>query len=515
MSDSDPGSDTDLGPGAGATAAAATPHGAAFPEPVAAVVRRWNPQGMALLDTMTVAGNNAEVRLLGPDDANTTLLRTELARFQPRIELSTPSADPAGAASGSITVLVLDAGVVIGATELDLVRRLRAAGSRVLLVLNGTHAHLDWQLVRDRSAELLTAAGLDCEIVPVSARLALAARTAADSALLDRSGLAALHARLAALTTDTATVDTRRSAAATQVLAQTLDRIAQEEALLAAGSEAEMLRTERARLLAERDGGRAVAVSTLRAQLNLARMDLLTQVGHRVRALHAEARTELDRLDRAGRASFPERLRAAVAALTDTVDRDIAARLTELRARAAAAGPGAPDRAPDYRHDPAPTLGPDPQPRGRGVEDHLMIVVGASAGVGLGRLLVSPLALVPALDVATIPVTLLLGAGAAAWVVRARRQLADRDHLRQWVVDAIANVKAQLEQRAVTALVEAETELSDEMVRSAADRMLAVDRRVAELETALRRATSGQPGRLAACARDRQILEQWTPDSGN
>ncbi|NKY60228.1 hypothetical protein HGA15_29635 [Nocardia flavorosea] len=472
---------------------------------------------MALLDTMTVAGNNGEVRLLGPDDANTTLLRTELARFAPRIDLSAPSADLAGAASGSgsVTMLVLDAGVVIGATEVDLVRRLSAAGSRVLLVLNGTHAHLDWQSVRDRSAELLAAAGLDCEIVPVSARLALAARTAADSALLDRSGLASLHARLAALTTDTTTVDTRRSAAAAQVVAQTLDRIAQEEKLLAAGSEAEMLRAERARLLAERDGGRAVAVSTLRAQLNLARMDLLTQVGHRVRALHAEARTELDRLDRAGRVRFPERLRSAVAALTDTVDRDIAARLTELRARAAAAGPGAPDRAPVYRHDPAPTLGPDPQPRGRGVEDHLMIVVGASAGVGLGRLLVSPLALVPALDVATIPVTLLLGAGAAAWVVRARRQLADRDHLRQWVVDAVANVKAQLEQRAVTALVEAETELSDEMVRSAADRMLAVDRRVAELETALRRATSGQPGRLAACARDRQILEQWTPDSGN
>lgn len=514
MSDSDPGPDSGLGPGA--TAPPISP-GAPFPEPVAAVVRRWNPQGMALLDTMTVAGNNAEVRLLGPDDANTTLLRTELARFEPRIDLSMPPADPAAAAPGSVTVLVLDAGVVIGAAELDLVRRSTGAGSRVLLVLNGTHAHLDWQLVRDRSAELLAAAGLDCEIVPVSARLALAARTAADSALLDRSGLAVLHARLVALTTDTTTVDARRAAAAAQVVAQTLDRITQEHTALAAGRETEMLRAERARLLAERDGGRAVAVSALRAQLNLARMDLLTQVGHRVRALHAEARTELDKLDRAGRAGFPERLRSAVAALTDTVDRDIAARLTELRARAAVATPatGTPDRAPGYRHDPAPTLGPDPQPRGRGVEDHLMIVVGASAGVGLGRLLVSPLALVPALDVATIPVALLLGAGAAAWVVRARRQLADRDHLRQWVVDAIANVKAQLEQRAVTALVEAETELSDEMARSAADRMLAVDRRVAELETALRRATAGQPGRLAACARDRQILEQWSPDSGN
>ncbi|MEU1983678.1 hypothetical protein [Nocardia sp. NPDC019395] len=514
-------SDSDRSPGAGSTGSVPAPGAqppAPLPEAVAAIVGRWNPQGMSLLSTMTVTGNNAAVRLIGPDDANTTLLRTELTRFEPRIELSAPVADATNAAPGSVTLLVLDAGVVIGAAELDLVRRLRAEGSRVLLVLNGTHAHMDWQLVRDRSAELLAAAGLDCEIVPVSARLALAARTSADSALLDRSGLALLHARLAALTTDTATADTRRVAAATRVVTQTIDRIAQEEALLASGTEAEQLRAERARLLAERDGGRAVLVSTLRAQLNLARVDLLTQVGHRVRALHAEARTELDRLDRAGRRTFPERLRSAVAALTDTVDRDIAARLIELRARAAAATPAAgaalPDETPGFRHDPAPTLGPDPQPRGRGVEDHLMIVLGASAGVGLGRLLVSPLALVPALDTATIPVTLLLGAGAAAWVVRARRQLADRDHLRQWVADAIANVKAQLEQRAVTALVETETVLSDEMVRSAADRMLEVDRRVAELETALRRATSGQPGRLAACARDRQILEQWAPESG-
>jgi hypothetical protein len=44
--------------------------------------------------------------------------------------------------------------------------------------------------------------------------------------------------------------------------------------------------------------------------------------------------------------------------------------------------------------------------------------------------------------------------------------------------------------------------------------MVEVDRRVAELEAALRRATTGQPGRLAACARDRQILDQWTPTAG-
>lgn len=483
---------------------------------VLAVVERWNPQGAALLSMPAATGVAAPVQLIGPDDANTVLLRTELTRIEPRVPLSAPEADPA-VSPGGVVLLVLDAGVVIGAGDLDIVRRLHDRGARVLLVLNGTHAHRDWELARDRTAELVAAAGTPCEIVPVSARLALAARTSGGSALFDQSGLGRLHARLVALTTDSATADARRRAAAAQVIADTRERIAQEEQVLRSGRETDMLRAERARLLAERDGGRAAAVSNLRAQLNLARVDLLTQVGARVRTLHAEARAELDRLDRKGRPEFPDRLRSAVNQLTAAVDLDIDARLTELRARAAAApapGSAGPEGTPPQRHDPAPTLGPDPQPRGRGVEDHLMIVLGASAGVGLGRLLVSPLALVPALDVATIPVTLLLGAGAAAWVVRARGQLADRDHLRQWVADAVANVKAQLEQRAVTALVETESELSDEMVRSAAAHMLDVDRRVAELERALRRATSGQPGRLAACARDREILERWAGDSG-
>ena len=39
------------------------------------------------------------------------------------------------------------------------------------------------------------------------------------------------------------------------------------------------------------------------------------------------------------------------------------------------------------------------------------VALGASAGVGLGRLIVAPLSLVPTLDVASVPVTLLLGAG--------------------------------------------------------------------------------------------------------
>jgi hypothetical protein len=138
-----------------------------------------------------------------------------------------------------------------------------------------------------------------------------------------------------------------------------------------------------------------------------------------------------------------------------------------------------------------------------------MIALGASAGVGLGRLLVSPLALVPALDFASVPVTLLLGAGAAGWVVRARGQVADRTHVRQWVSDALVNVKAQLEQRVATALVESETALADRVVRASTARMVETDRRVAELEARLRRTAAEQPGQLAACERDIEIIDRW------
>ncbi|WP_040793007.1 hypothetical protein [Nocardia paucivorans] len=483
---------------------------ALVPEAVAAVVQRWNPQGMALLQALKGPGVASTVQVIGPDDANTTLLRTELARFEPRVDLSVAVIEPGAiepAAGAAVVLLLLDAGAVLGEGELAILRRLRADGVRAVVAMNGIHAHQDWRAVLDRDRALLAAAGCDHDIVPVSARLASVARTSGDSALLDRSGLGLLHARLVALTAETPVPNEDRAAAVVaRVVADTRQRILEQQAELGSDTRVNRLREERMRLLAERDGGRAAAMSTLRAQLNLARVDLLTDVGARVRALHTAARAELDRLGRAEQRGYPAWLQRAVNELTVEVDDDIEQRLVELAVRV---DPAAEDSV-GVRRDPAPTVGPDPEPRRRGVEDHLMIALGASAGVGLGRLVVSPLALVPALDVASVPVALLLGAGAAAWVVRARSRLADRNHLRQWVTDVIAGIKAQLEQRAATALVEAETALADRVVRNAAERMVDVDRRVAELETQVRRLAADQPGRLAACTRDLTALDHWS-----
>ncbi|WP_433523518.1 hypothetical protein ACQPZ2_42765 [Nocardia pseudovaccinii] len=490
--------------------------GSLTPE-VEAVIARWNPQGTALLRAVRGTGVASAVSLIGPDDASTSLLRTELARFEPRIPLSDPVPDasaavettsPSGNAPSAVALMLLDAGSALGADTLHIVQRLRADGTRLLLAMNGIHAYQDWRAVRAHNLELLAAQGIDdLEIVPVSARLAVAGRSGGDAGLLDRSGLGALHAELAAATAG-AESDDRVAAVTTRVLTDTRRRVAEQVAVLRSGAEPIQWREERAVLLAGRDGGRATAMSTLRSQLHLARVDLMTDVGARVRALHAAARGELDRLRRAEFGGYPERLQQAVNELTNVVDGTIDQRLSELTDRLAAAPEQDRGMPPRWR-DPAPRVGPDPEPRHRGVEDHLMIALGASAGVGIGRLLVAPFSLVQALNFAVLPVTLLLGAGAAAWVVRARGQVADRAHLRQWVSDALVNVKAQLEQRVATALVESETALSDRVMRASTERIVEIDRQVAELEARLRRAAAEQPGQLAACERDIAILDRY------
>src|SRR5690606_6764896 len=169
-----------------------------------------NPQGMALLRALRTPGGAAtdEVALVAPSDAGTTLLRTELSRLTPRIALTDALADlsavettlGATAAPPAAALLVLDAGSVLGADVMRLITRLRGAGITVVLAMNNIHAHADWREARARDLAVLAANGFpDLDVLPVSARLAAAARSG-ETALLDRSGLSALPAALIAAT---------------------------------------------------------------------------------------------------------------------------------------------------------------------------------------------------------------------------------------------------------------------------------------------------------------------------
>lgn len=517
-----------------------------LPATAKAVVERWNPQGLALLEAAREgSGSAADVVLVGVDDANTALLRAELARFAPRIGVTEPVGEPSRPVG--VALVLLDAGGPIGAHTLGVVERLWIDGARIIFGLNGIHAHGEWQAVRDRDLELLSGVrpgGADIEIVPVSPQLALAARAGDDAALLDRSGVALLHARLAAATGAVTAAD-QAAAVMKRVIADTRHRIDEQIESLRSGTDVAALREERVMLLAASDGGRSIAMATLHSRLQLARVDLVHEVGARIRSLNIAARADVERLGRTEQREYPQSLQRAVNELTTAVDTEFLHRLAELTElieicmepfdrviRSSQSGldedevepPGSPEQddsddrpaapsptesqpRPARRRPVSPRVGPDPEPRHPGVEDRLMIAVGASAGFGLGRLIVSPFALVPALDYATVPLTLLLGATVAGWLAQARGQLADRSHLRQWIADSLVNVKAQLEQRVAAVLVDAEEQLTDHVVRSTTDRMVAADRRVGEIEAALKAAAARRPAQLAACERDLDTLE--------
>ncbi|WP_327142745.1 hypothetical protein [Nocardia sp. NBC_01327] len=499
----------------------------ALPVAAEAVVMRWNPHGLALLLAVrsSTGMRVAPVALIGGQETNSVLLRAELARLTPRVELLPVEVDGAARVGAErldpVACLLLDGGSPIGRDMAGVVQGLRANGTRIVFALDGFHVHREWREVLARDEALLSADG-PAEIVPVSARMAVVARANGDAALADRSGVAMLHARLVAAAGAGAAGDQVEIVRA-RVIAETRRRIEGELEKLRSGGDVAGLRAERATLLAVNDGGRGAAMGMLRNRLHLARVDLLHEVGVRVRALNAGARADIERLPRSGLGGFPQGLQNSVEKITREIDRasfqrlaaldelvEKAVRTSELagnRGPTAGAGVSAQVGALSTEPERRPRVGSEPEPRCGGVEDHLMIALGASAGFGLGRLVVLPLALWEAVDYALAPVSLLLGAAAAGWVVRARRQLADRAHLRQWVADALVNVKAQLEQRVATALVEAEERLTDHVVRTTTAHLVETDRRVGELEAQLRQAAQRRPALLAACERDIGALD--------
>ncbi|RMI34389.1 hypothetical protein EBN03_05725 [Nocardia stercoris] len=464
-----------------------------------------------MLRSLSDGGRAVPVVAFGPSDANSRQLRAELARCAPQVTLVDPPVPQheSAPAPPPAALILLDAGGSVGAATLNLVGWLAANRTRMVFALDGIHAHPQWRTTQAEAAAVLGPVAGAVRIVPVSARLAAAARTAADATLLDRSGLTALHAALVEVA---GTADRQPSVTVEQVLTATRVRIEEQVQALRSGTEEARLREQRAVLLAGRDGGRAQAMSALRNQLQLARVDLLHEVGARIRALHAASRAEVERLGPSAVRDYPGQLEATVHTLAAELDEVAARRLAEI-----ARGLTPPDAEPvaplAARIDPPPSAGPGPEPRHRGVEDHLMVALGASAGFGLGRLVVAPLALVPTLNYASMPVTLLLGGGIAYWVVRARGQLAQQAHLRQWAADALVNVKAQLEQRVSTRLVGAESRFTDDVVRLTTARAVADQHRLAEVESQLRQMRAQQPAQLAACDRDLTVVAAALTDN--
>lgn len=363
------------------------------------------------------------------------------------------------------TVVVLEGAVPIGSDELEMLAELPAPAAGVVFALAGVDA--EELAITERNRALLGAftPGMEAApMVPIRQGVALAAAVAAAEARLrgrDRV------AEIAASALDFELARQRR-------------RLGQVQR----DPEFDRLRAGRAGLLRSRHGAHApgeanglpARLAAMRGAFGLARVDLGHEIAGRCRHLSTAVREELDAATKEGLRGFPHRLQDALATLDADLDRNIAGRLRSV----APASPAV--RAAGG----SPVL---EQPRGRALafEDRLMIVMGASAGLGLGRLLTAPLQFAGLPQALAAPIMLALGAVLAWWIVRARANLRDRQRMRQWAGDAIAEFKAERErmlaQRALDAEAAAVGVLGEEHARAVHE----ADRRLAELDARLSR----------------------------
>ncbi|MGW6694263.1 hypothetical protein ACWF62_10840 [Rhodococcus sp. NPDC054953] len=434
------------------------------------VLDRWHPQPPGPV-----------VAVVGPPGSGVSALAVRLRAVLPDADV-VDGHDRVAA----VTVFVVAAAAPIGRDDLDLLRAVAGRGSAVLVALTKVDAHRDWAVVRERDTVLLAdhAPGVEpAPILPVSARTG--------------RGLPGLRdAVVAAL----ARVDPGRGRRAALERARSVVRGTADD--LRRDDDTPRLRARRAELIAGRDEPRAQASAALRRLTALARVDLAHQVGERVRGTATALRSPLDRADRPGLAGFAHRVRAEVAALTVELDAATTTVLTELGAQVLGTAHPAPGP-----HRPPPTVA-DPEPRHRGVEDRMVVVVGASAGVGLGRLVASPLSGIAALDLIVAPLSLLIGGVAAWWLTRMRGLAADRAHLRQWLAETMAQVRSGLEQRSLTRLVEAEATLIEAIGAAHRVRVAATEPVLIAVDRALRESATRAAGRLSAIERDLADLDR-------
>ncbi len=367
---------------------------------------------------------------------------------------------------GATAALVLaDAAAPLGAEELDALARTAGRVDTVVLALTRTDAHRGWRTVLEADRALVAEHVprlADAPWFPVAATLARragsSAAPAAAEALRRRSGIAALQRELHRL------VARRRrmlaEANALRLLAAGLDGVATRAtatrtALRTPRDGTGDLARRRDELLAARAALRRDHHTRWRADLAGARVAAADDLAARVRALAASTRARIDAADRAGLAAVPRELAGEVETLAAAVVEGLGARLRALVAATLADVVDRVDRV---------EAGLVPPPRARPAEDRLLVVAGASGGLGLSRLALLPLLAVPlapaALGVALVPVSVGLGLGAAGWVARARRLAADRAHLRQWTAEALAEVRGDLDRVLADALITTEREVT-------------------------------------------------------
>lgn len=229
------------------------------------------------------------------------------------------------------------------------------------------------------------------------------------------------------------------------------------------------LRRQREELGAARREMVGTLPKRVRDELTVATSVASVTASEALRRLRDDAGEQLDQLDRAGRLAFTDRFGAAGVRLTGELIAGFDRALDEIEGRFGVA-------VSPQRGTPSLPLLRAPGLRAGVVEARLMLVLGASAGFGLGRAaMASEHALPVALGPLTVPLAVGIGVGLAWLLVAGRRAMSDRARLRCWVAEVVGDLRIGVEAALTERVRLSEQRLTPLVERYVGERSVALD----------------------------------------
>ncbi|ACU40796.1 dynamin family protein [Actinosynnema pretiosum subsp. pretiosum] len=406
------------------------------------------------------------------------------------------------AADATALLFVVDASAPFTRGELEFLRSVGERVETVVFALTKVDQFRGWREVVEADRALLAQHAprfAGAVFHPVSARMfemaAKAPNPDAAAMLRERSGVAELQAALQELVVGRAAM--LGEANGLRALATVLDELvavaeADLRALSAGEEQAEVLRGRRDELNSQRRSSTRSWQVKLRGEVQRARVEGNHEVARQVRDLQTWFRTAIDAADRDQLVALPGQVDAALQVVSSRISAGLGHRLGKV-ADLALADLFTPDEMAVIRGQFARGVTPPivlrpPEKRTPTAEDKLLVFMGISGGLGAGRLAALPLAGlgIGALNPVVLPATLVIGLGAGWWMARTRKHSADKQHIKQWLSDSIADARSTLDQLVAEQLIEVEQQLSLALDDALAKRVEAIEAELREVDRALR-----------------------------
>lgn len=415
------------------------------------------------------------------------------------------------AASATALLFVVDASAPFTIGELNFLAEVGERVETVVFALSKVDQYRGWRQVLEADQALLAEHAprfAGATFHPVSARMyemaAKAPTPEAAAMLRERSGVDELRAAMANLLDGRSVMlsEANTMRALSTALAELHVKLDAERRALSTGEdEAEKLRARKDELTGERRSSTKGWQVRMRGEIQRARVENNHEVARQMRDVQSWFRQAIDVADRDKLRELPPQVDAALQMVSGRISQSVSYRLNQvtesvlgelfnhdeldvIRAQFARAGGSPIVIRPAEKRPPT-------------AEDKLLVFMGVTGGISAGKIALLPLAGAVAAPILLVP-TIVVGLGAGWWLAKTRKHTADKQHMKQWLTESIADARSTVDQLVAEQLIEAEQQLALSLDEALGKRIAGIEEELREVDKALRLDTAERTKRLNA-----------------